>query len=56
MEWGEQKSQMETNNVRKIKQNTKDWRFRLMKKQIYDEKNGMSYTLHGDYYLPDLVE
>ena len=26
-----------------------------MKKQIYDEKNGMSYTLHGDYYLPDLV-
>ena len=26
-----------------------------MKKQIYDEKNVMSYTLHGDYYLPDLV-
>ena len=26
-----------------------------MKKQIYDEKNGMNYTLHGDYYLPDLV-
>ena len=26
-----------------------------MKKQFYDEKNGMSYTLHGDYYLPDLV-
>ena len=26
-----------------------------MEKQIYDEKNGMSYTLHGDYYLPDLV-
>ena len=25
-----------------------------MKKQIYDENNGMSYTLHGDYYLPDL--
>ena len=25
-----------------------------MKKQIYDEKNGLSYTLHGDYYLPDL--
>ncbi len=24
-----------------------------MKKQIYDEKNGLSYTLHGDYYLPD---
>ena len=25
-----------------------------MKIQIYDEKNGLSYTLHGDYYLPDL--
>lgn len=25
-----------------------------MKKQIYDEKNGLSYTLHGDYYLTDL--
>ena len=25
-----------------------------MKKQIYDEKNGLSYTLRGDYYLPDL--
>ena len=25
-----------------------------MKKQIYDEKNALNYTLHGDYYLPDL--
>ena len=25
-----------------------------MKKQIYDEKNGLSYTLYEDYYLPDL--
>ena len=25
-----------------------------MKKQIYDEKNGLNYTLHGDYYLTDL--
>ena len=25
-----------------------------MKKQIYDEKNGLNYTLDGDYYLPDL--
>ena len=24
-----------------------------MKKHIYDEKNGLSYTLHGDYYLPN---
>ena len=26
-----------------------------MKKQKKKKKNGMSYTLHGDYYLPDLV-
>lgn len=25
-----------------------------MKKHIIDEKTGISYTLHGDYYLPDL--
>ena len=27
----------------------------MMKKHIYDESNGLSYTLHGDYYLPDLA-
>ena len=42
-------------NVKSTKRNTEDWRFDVMKKQIYDEKNGMSYTLYGDYYLPDLV-
>ena len=26
-----------------------------MKKHIYDEKNRLSYTLHGVYYLPNLV-
>ena len=26
-----------------------------MEKQIYDEKNGLWYELHGDYYLPCLV-
>ena len=26
-----------------------------MEKHVYDEKNGLSYTLHGDYYLPGLV-
>ena len=26
-----------------------------MKKHITDEKTGISYTLHGDYYLPDLT-
>lgn len=23
-------------------------------KHIHDDKNGLNYTLHGDYYLPDL--
>ena len=26
-----------------------------MKKHYTDEKTGISYTLHGDYYLPDLA-
>ena len=26
-----------------------------MKDHIYNEQNGLHYTLHGDYYLPDLV-
>ncbi len=26
-----------------------------MEKHIQDEKNRLSYTLYGDYYLPDLV-
>ncbi|MGN0552326.1 MAG: TnpV protein [Oscillospiraceae bacterium] len=26
-----------------------------MKKHIYNGKTGISYTLQGDYYLPDLV-
>ena len=26
-----------------------------MKEHIIDETNGISYTLHGDYYLPDFV-
>ncbi len=24
-----------------------------LKKHIYEEKNGLHYTLNGDYYLPD---
>jgi len=27
-----------------------------MQKQIYDEKNGLWYELHGDYYLPCLTQ
>ena len=26
-----------------------------MEKRIYNEQTGISYTLQGDYYLPDLV-
>ena len=26
-----------------------------MEKRIYDEQTGISYTLQGDYYLPDLT-
>lgn len=26
-----------------------------MKKHIYDENNGLSYMLHGNYYLPNLI-
>ena len=26
-----------------------------MEKQVYDEKNGLWYELHGDYYLPCLT-
>ena len=26
-----------------------------MKKRIYNEQTGISYTLQGDYYLPDLT-
>ena len=26
-----------------------------MQKHIFDEKNGLHYTRHGDVYLPDLT-
>lgn len=26
-----------------------------MEKHIYNDQTGISYTLHGDYYLPDLA-
>lgn len=25
----------------------------MMNKQIHDQKNSLTYTLHGDYYLPE---
>lgn len=42
-------------SVRKINQKIEKWRDKIMEKHICDEKNGLSYTLCGDYYLPDLV-
>ena len=26
-----------------------------MKRQVYNEQNGLQYTLHSDVYLPDLI-
>ena len=26
-----------------------------LKKEIYDENNGLTYTLVGEYYIPNLV-
>ena len=45
---------MKTNNVRKINKIQRIGDLDYEKTDL-DEKNGMSYTLHGDYYLPDLV-
>ena len=50
-----EKVRWRTSNVRKIKQRTEEWRDETMKKHIYEESNRLSYTMHGDYYLPDLV-
>ena len=50
-----EKVRWRTSNVRKIKQRTEEWSCKNMKKHIYDESNGLSYRLHGDYYLPDLA-
>ena len=55
LEWATQKSQIENQQRKKNKTKYKGLEIQTMKKQIYDEKNGMNYTLHGDYYLPDLV-
>ena len=50
-----ERARWKISSVRKIKQKTEEWRDKMMKKHIYDENNGLSYTLHGDYYLPDLA-
>ena len=53
--WGMKKARWRISSVRKLNQKTEKWRDKIMETHIYDEKNGLSYTLHGDYYLPDLV-
>ena len=50
---GARKSEIENQQRKKNKTKTEEWRDKTMKKHIYDESNGLSYTLHGDYYLPD---
>lgn len=52
--WAKERSEEYNAQIKRTKQNTEEWSCKNMKKQIYDEKNGLSYTLHGDYYLPDL--
>ena len=49
------KARWRISSVRKLNQKTEKWRVKIMETHIYDEKNGLSYTLHGDYYLPNLV-
>ena len=53
--WGIKKSRWRISSVRKINQKIEKWRDEIMEKHVYDEKNGLSYTLCGDCYLPDLV-
>ena len=40
--------------MQKISQNEEIKNMSGLKKHIYEEKNGLHYTLNGDYYLPDL--
>ena len=54
IQWAKERSEEHNAHIRKIKQSTEKWSCKNMKKQIYDEKNRLSYILHGDYYLPDL--
>ncbi len=53
--WGARKSEMENKQRKKNKTKTEEWREDDEKKHIYEESNRLSYTLHGDYYLPDLA-
>lgn len=41
-------SDLRTNNNQKVKSP-------ILPKHIHDNKNGLNYTLHGDYYYPDLI-
>ena len=52
--WGARKSEMENQQRKKNKTKTEEWRDKTMKKHIYDENNGLSYTA-WNYYLPDLA-
>ena len=54
--WGARKSEMENQQRKKNKTKNRGMeRSETMQKHIYEESNRLSYTMHGDYYLPDLV-
>ena len=38
-----------------VGKNQSYWRITEMKQHYLDEKTGISYTLQGDYYLPNLA-
>lgn len=45
--------EMQEHGVRIIMLNEK---IDLLPPHIHDDENGLDYTLHGDYYLPDLID
>ena len=54
--WSARKSEMENQQRKKNKTKNRGMeRSETMQKHIYEESNRLSYTMHGDYYLPDLV-
>ena len=54
--WGARKSEMENQQRKKNKTKNRGMeRSETMQKHIYEESNRLSYTMHGDYYRPDLV-
>lgn len=45
---------LESQTCKKINQNEEIKKMSEFKKHIYDKKNGLHYTLVGEYYIPEL--